>query len=125
MIRKDMKDELEKLKGKNPFKTPDGYLDNLTTQIMQQLPERVFEEPRKVSLKERVLPWVYLAAVIAGLGLFFDLLKGAKNGDSNIVQNVQGSLHPATEQEENADYLEYLETQYANYMLAEEIEKFE
>jgi hypothetical protein len=120
-----MKD-LERLKGQKPFKTPEGYWDGLTKQIMNQLPERILEEPKKVSLMARVLPWMYLAAVIAGLGMFFDFLNGNNKKDSvNIVYNTPDITTSFLEQEDEVDYLEYLEAQYANYMLAEEIGRFE
>lgn len=46
-----------KLGGKNPFRVPDGYFDNLTASVMQQLPE----SPRQ-SLVVRMRPWLYAAA---------------------------------------------------------------
>lgn len=125
---------LEQLKGRNPFKVPEGYLEGLTQQVMDQLPERSFEEPVQVSLWSRVLPWIYLAAAIAGLGLFFDVLNGKseKEGtnvsslDTYIVHSdIPGMSLPIFELDEDADYLEYLETQYTSYILAEEIRNFE
>jgi hypothetical protein len=129
-MEKDIKD-LDQFKGKNPFRVPDGYMEGLTSRIMDQLPEKTFTEPKKVSIIERVLPWLYLAAIIAGLGLFFEVLTGHKEKsnsatDTLLVQsNVSDEALSAIEAEEDADYLEYLETQYVNYVLAEEWEKYE
>ena len=62
---------LDRLKGKQPFRVPDGYMEGLTNRIMESLPEPPAMEAESVSLVERIRPWLYLAAVFAGLGLFF------------------------------------------------------
>ena len=59
---------------KNPFKVPEGYFENLTGQIMAQLSERVDVAPKKtISLWGRMQPWVYAAAMIAGVALVVKL----------------------------------------------------
>ena len=74
---KTEQNNLDRLKGKNPFTVPEGYMEGLTANIMSQLPEREPEEEvKKVSLMDRVRPWLYMAAVFAGLGLFFKVLVG-------------------------------------------------
>lgn len=68
---KTEQNNLDRLKGKNPFTVPEGYMEGLTANIMSQLPEREPEEEvKKVSLMDRVRPWLYMAAVFAGLGCF-------------------------------------------------------
>jgi hypothetical protein len=118
---------LEQLKGKSPFRMPEGYLEDFARQISDQLSERTFEEPTKVSWKDRVLPWIYLAAAIAGLGLFFDVFNRNKEkaaADNYIATMSERSLS-SYESEDGGDYLDYLETQYTNYLLAEELGKLE
>lgn len=43
----------------NPFRVPEGYFDNLTAEIMQQLPEQP-----KQGLMVRIRPWLYAAACL-------------------------------------------------------------
>ena len=77
---KTEQNNLDRLKGKNPFTVPEGYMEGLTANIMSQLPEREPEEEvKKVSLMDRVRPWLYMAAVFAGLGLFFKVLVGPED----------------------------------------------
>ncbi|GHT31708.1 hypothetical protein AGMMS49574_13920 [Bacteroidia bacterium] len=124
---------LDELKGKNPFRVPEGYFESLTTQIMEQLPEKRLPEPVKVSLVNRMLPWVYLAAMIAGLGFFFKVLNiGDENAskpsasESFLVQsNTPDGAYSAIDEEEDLDYLDYLESQYVSYALAEKMGNFE
>ncbi|MDR2498110.1 MAG: hypothetical protein LBD28_01575 [Tannerellaceae bacterium] len=121
---------LEELKGKNPFRMPEGYIEDFTRNMIDQLPKKTFEEPAKISWKDRILPWVYLAAAIAGLGLFFNVLN--RNGESkstakdNYILSSEAPDRAASDDTEEADdYLDYLETQYTNYLLAEELGKLE
>ena len=60
--------QLEELKKKNSFKVPEGYFENLTDQIMAQLPEKE-AKPQVISLWGRTKPWLYAAAMIAGVAL--------------------------------------------------------
>lgn len=115
---------LDRFKGKNPFSVPEGYMEGLTANIMKQLPDKSPEqEVKKVSLMERSRPWIYMAAMFAGMGLFFKVLVGSDPGasekDSLLVKNnVTASSVPATQIAEDEEYLEYLEDQYAGYILA-------
>lgn len=124
---KTEQNNLNRLKGKNPFTVPDGYIEGLTANIMSQLPDKKFEkEAEKVYLMDRIRPWLYLAAVFVGLGLFFRVLVGSEDTtqkrDSLLVQTeVSSSSVSALQAVEDEEYLEYLEEQYAGYILAEEI----
>lgn len=124
---KTEQNNLDRLKGKNLFTVPKGYMEGLTANIMSQLPEREPEkEAKKVSLMDRVRPWLYMAAVFAGLGLFFKVLVGpedkAAKTDSLLVKTeVSPASVSALQAVEDEEYLEYLEEQYAGYILAEEI----
>ena len=127
--RKSMKKEennLDRLKGTNPFTVPEGYMEGLTERIMSQLPEKPEERAKRISLMDRVRPWLYMAAVFAGLGLFFKVLVGSEDKaaktDSLLVKTeVSPASVSALQAAEDEEYLEYLEEQYAGYILAEEI----
>ena len=117
---------LDRLKGKQPFRVPDGYMEGLTNRIMESLPEPPVMEAESVSLVERIRPWLYLAAVFAGMGLFFKAIIGVDSAredtlsDTLLVRSeVPSSSLEAIESEaaqEEADYLEYIEERYANYL---------
>ncbi|WP_455637727.1 hypothetical protein [Parabacteroides sp.] len=117
---------LDRFKGKNPFTVPEGYMEDLTANIMSRLPEKPGIEVKKISMMDRVRPWLYMAAVFAGLGLFFKAIVGLdsdKNpSDTLLVQSKDASATKAAIQEaENEEFLEYLEAQYTDYLLAEEL----
>ena len=69
-----MKEEdniLKKVGKENVFRVPDGYFENLTSEVMSRLPEKetpvfIKKEPTKW---ERIKPWLYMTAMFAGAAL--------------------------------------------------------
>lgn len=69
-----MKEEdniLKKVGKENVFRVPDGYFENLTSEVMSRLPEKetpaiIKREPTKW---ERIKPWVYMTAMFVGAAL--------------------------------------------------------
>lgn len=129
---KKKQSNLDQLKGKNPFTVPQGYMEGLTSQIMSQLPEKPKQEAKIITMRERVRPWLYMAAVFAGLVLLFRAIvgitgsDGISNGtDSLLVHTtIPAGTYSAFNDEqydEDEEYLEYIENQYASYILAEEL----
>ena len=110
---KTEQNNLDRLKGKNPFTVPEGYMEGLTANIMSQLPDREPEkEAKKVSLMDRVRPWLYMAGPED---------KTAKTDSLLVKTEVSPNTVSALQAAEDEEYLEYLEDQYAGYILAEEI----
>ena len=122
---------LDNLRGKQPFSVPKGYMDGLTDRIMNQIPEKrpQAEEPLVISWADRVRPWLYLAAVFAGLGIFFKTIVGVipqteNEEDSLLVQSERPLVSPdeiEAEQEEDLEYLEYIEMKYSDDLVANEL----
>lgn len=75
---KKEENNLDRLKGTNPFTVPEGYMEGLTERIMSQLPEKPEERAKRISLMDRVRPWLYMAAVFAGLWFVFQGYRGNK-----------------------------------------------
>jgi hypothetical protein len=61
------------------FKTPKGYFENFTNGIMAQLPDAIQGNSKSVNLWQRVRPWVYMAAMFAGIALMIQLFVGSQN----------------------------------------------
>ena len=125
---KEMNSNLDKFKGDNPFKTPQGYMDGLNDLIMSQLPVKESKKAIQITFAQRVRPWLYLAAVFAGLGLFFkavigpDFIGKQNPSDSLYVQSsVSEGTMSALSSAEDKEYQEYIENKYANYVLEGEL----
>lgn len=84
---KKEENNLDRLKGTNPFTVPEGYMEGLTERIMSQLPEKPEERAKRISLMDRVRPWLYMAAVFAGLGLFFKAIVGINGSDGSTASD--------------------------------------
>lgn len=77
-----MKEEdniLRKVGTGNSFKAPEGYFENLTSEVMNKLPER--EKPasdtgREPTTWEIVKPWTYMAAMFIGAALIIRVASG-------------------------------------------------
>ena len=69
-----MKEEdniLKKVGKENVFRVPDGYFENLTSEVMNRLPEKekliaVQTEP---TMWQKVRPWLYMTAMFIGAAL--------------------------------------------------------
>ena len=123
--------KLDELKGKNPFKLPDGYFEGLTGQIMAQIPDVSPKETKVVSLFDRIRPWLYMAGVFAGLFVLLRVFMSPGVQQTEDMDDaylyvqalVSGELLQVVS-EEDMEYLEFLENQYLDRIFAEEIDGF-
>lgn len=109
--RKLMKEEdkiLKKVGKENPFRVPDGYFENLTSEVMSRLPEK--EKPailqKEPTMWERVRPWVYMTAMFIGAAL--------------IIRVASSDRTPVEERIANDDTdveMEYINTVLDNSMM--------
>lgn len=120
------KHNLERLKGENPFKVPENYFSDLTGRIMDQLPEQEFEKEKPVTMLDRLRPWLYLAAVFVGLGFFFEaVMKTTQSSEVGLPDSLLVRTEVAKDSfdivDEDEDYYDFLEDQYAEILLADEM----
>ena len=84
-----MKEEdilLKKLGKENSFKVPDGYFENLTSEMMNKLPEKekvVFKE-EPVSTWTRLKPLLYMAAMFVGAALIIRVASSDRKSVADI-----------------------------------------
>lgn len=119
---------LEQLKDKEPFKFPEGYFDDLTNNIMQNLPEKEVEEtePVSVTMWDRLRPLLYLAAVFVGLGFFFKTVMPKDYDEQSKQLMVEKQSEDVLNQEDSIsdidkEYMEFQEEQYLKNLISESI----
>ena len=119
---------LEQLKDKEPFKVPEGYFDDLTNNIMQNLPEKEVEETETVSVTmwDRLRPLLYLAAVFVGLGFFFKTVMPKDYDEQSKQLMVEKQSEDVLNQEDSIsdidkEYMEFQEEQYLKNLISESI----
>ncbi|MEG2573484.1 MAG: hypothetical protein RSA44_02360, partial [Bacteroides sp.] len=88
-----MKEEDEirmKCGNENKFTVPEGYFDNLTEEIMNKLPEKeeIIEEEVTVPMWQRVKPWIYMAAMFAGMLFSIRVMIDLTSGDKESVNTA-------------------------------------
>ena len=66
---KDDKDLMARCGKERPFKVPEGYFEHFHEQLMESLPESApaSAPAAKITLMERVKPWLYMAAMFVGI----------------------------------------------------------
>ena len=122
---------IEDEKKKNSFRVPESYMEGLTDRIMARLPECPQQKETKVvSMADKIRPWLYLAASFIGLLLIFKGIQGERvqkdhTADPLLVkmEAPEASLNAISE--EDQEFLEYLEAQYADELFLEEVEAME
>lgn len=67
---KEQKQLLEQIGNENPFRTPEGYFDSFTSDLMQKLPERSFKTDAAKSRQRRWLAPVAAVAAMMAAALF-------------------------------------------------------
>ncbi|GHT12753.1 hypothetical protein FACS189415_3000 [Bacteroidia bacterium] len=89
----------------DPFKTPEGYFEGLTNDIMRQLPDRVVESPKTINLWQQMQPWVYMAAMFAGIALMVKIFVGTPQQSMIKTLASEGiEVNSPSEIEEFYDY---------------------
>lgn len=107
-------DELfKKIGTDNYFKVPDNYFDSVQEEIMSKLPEKEYDPSlydSKSSIWLKVKPWVYMAAMFAGIALMFEVFNNLSGGQGkneiNIVEAQPGC--DAGMEEDLNDYYNYM-----------------
>lgn len=116
--------------GTNPFRVPDGYFEGLTDRILSALPERpAADAPRAVPLIEKVKPLLYLAAAFLGMMLLFKGLNYLRPADEaagpTLYTQHASTPDPATVADDESDFLDYLEAQYADLFFPDDFDEWE
>lgn len=102
-MKKEESKILDKL-GKNPgFKVPENYFNDFNAKLLESLPEVKITEEVKPSMWVRVRPFIYMAAMFAGVWLMMNIFSIGKSSASSEQRAAQISAGVAVEK--NADEL--------------------
>ena len=98
-----MKEEdniLKKAGTGNAFHVPEGYFENLTSEIMNRLPEkeRLAFEKKESTMWERVKPWVYMAAMFVGAALIIRVASSDHKPVADDIAVTVTAMEADTEQ---------------------------
>lgn len=114
-------EQLKDKYGTDPgFRVPDGYFEDLNLKIMESLPPYP-EAPRVVdmSLWQRVKPYVYLAAMFAGIWIMMKVFHTVSNSDSLNLDNPPAAIAQAMAAQDEDGFTYY--SPATDYALEEEM----
>ncbi|MDO4336315.1 MAG: hypothetical protein Q4C37_10895 [Bacteroidales bacterium] len=75
---------LEKAGGKTGYTVPPGYFDNVRSKILDNLPEYPVVVQEKLSVWKRVQPYIYMAAMFAGIWCMMKIFHTISSTDLNF-----------------------------------------
>ena len=70
---KKKEDILNQVGQKTGYKVPDGYFEQFSARMMEQLPEKQLPEPEIVTTWQKLRPYIYMAAMFAGIWLMLQV----------------------------------------------------
>lgn len=113
--------KLSDIEFKNPFTVPDNYFENISEEIMKNLPEKETPLPVKVSMWTKVKPWIYMAAMFVCTYFLVQVLldkTGGTDGNLNRISSHQNVISSdkywSDVQITEDEFFEYVEDQLIN-----------
>jgi len=103
----------DKFRDRQPFRVPDGYFEGFTDDFMRCLPKKTVTQTKVISFYDRLKPWLYMAAMFAGIIILFNVLSKT-SGLYNDERPVMSSLHVDVEDGYDADFMEFFEEMYVD-----------
>ena len=105
---------IESAKGvvNHPFTVPGGYFDNFTESLMAQLPEKEYRPAaKKISLRKKITPWIYAAAMVASVALIFQfVMPTSRQGHfSDVINLDHTSIKQALSNISEDDFFEIID----------------
>lgn len=101
---------LEQVGRNTGYKVPEGYFEQFTARMTEQLPERDLPKPEVVTTWHKLRPYLYMAAMFAGIWLMLQVFVAP-------VVEVDKELTAAIEQEEDIE--EYMLYSMDDYTIFE------
>ena len=112
VMKKEDSKILDKL-GKDPgFTVPENYFANFASGLMDSLPEVKISEEEKPTLWVRIRPFVYMAAMFAGIWRMMNIFTVGKKSSADmrkISSQLSNSLPAINNVEDFMDYEGYSE----------------
>ena len=96
------KDILKQVGRDTGMRVPDGYFESFTSRMVSQLDNFEVVEPEKPTVWQRVRPWLYMAAMFAGIALMVRLFVPEKRSSSVVAETEVSITNENVE-----DYLFY------------------
>lgn len=77
-------DIFDKVGGKTGYRVPDRYFDEVRSKILADLPEYKIEKAPKLTAWQRVKPYLYMAAMFAGIWCMMKMMHIISSSDLSL-----------------------------------------
>ncbi|MBD5221545.1 MAG: hypothetical protein HDS70_04150 [Bacteroidales bacterium] len=74
----------ERFGTETPFRLPEGSLEKLYSHVSENLPEYKIKAPERVSRWHRIRPYIYLAAMFAGIWCMMKVFHNVSNPEISL-----------------------------------------
>jgi len=106
------KNIIDELRDRQPFRVPEGYFEGFTDDFMSRLPKKVTHETKVISLYDRAKPWLYLAAIFAGIIILFNIFNKSPE-ISKDETTIVSSINVDIEEVDDDEFLDLFVDMYA------------
>lgn len=97
-------DILKNKVGKDPgFRVPEGYFDDIYAKISSSLPEKQIEKPKPMTTWQKIRPYVYLAAMFAGIWCMMKMFHTMTIAPTVSLENPPAAIAEAMNSSEYVD----------------------
>ena len=105
---KNIEDEL---RDRQPFCVPGSYFEDFTDRFMRSLPIKAAPETKVISFYNRIKPWLYMAALFAGIIILFNVFNKTTLLDEN-EKPVLSAIKVDFEEGDDTEFFEIFEEMY-------------
>ena len=91
------KNKLKQINRNTGYKVPEDYFENLNDRIMSHLPAIEIKEKTPVSLWQKCKPWIYMAAMFAGISLMIKTFVTPNPSADQVVTTTQADTSSLSE----------------------------
>ncbi len=106
-MKKEDSKILEQIGKETGFKVPENYFANFNSSLMDALPEVTITEEEKPTLWVRLRPFVYMAAMFAGIWVMMNIFTRGQQSSANFQQKKAQITNGLLVPQNTEDFIDY------------------
>lgn len=113
-------DILKKAARKTGYTVPDNYFENVRTKIMNNIPEYAEHEEPKNTTWQRIQPYIYMAAMFAGIWCMMKVIHMSGLTDLNL-DNPPAEISLAMADADHYEWMDVTEGNIESFILEDDM----
>mgnify|MGYP001781473274 CR=1 FL=1 len=106
---------LDEIGRKHGMKVPENYFADFAGKMADSLPEREIQLPEQPTLWLRVKPWIYMAAMFAGIWLMMKMFTGIFSVEKGETPDVEMTASAGEERSIEDEWIAHYVDDYTAY----------